>query len=110
MRIFITGGTGLVGNRLIPRLRQRGDEPVVLSRRPDVAKQLDCEVVAGDPTQPGPWQETAANCDAIINLAGEGVFNRRWNAEFKKTLYDSRVKTTENCVAALARNRSEERR
>ncbi len=56
-----------------------------------------------DPTLPGPWQDRAAECDAIINLAGEGVFNGRWTPEFKARLHDSRVKSTEHCVAAITR-------
>jgi uncharacterized protein (TIGR01777 family) len=104
MRVFITGGTGLVGSRLVQLLRQRQDEAVVLSRRPEAAKSLECEVVAGDPTQPGPWQDEAAKCDAIVNLAGEGVFNKRWSPEFRVALRDSRVRATENCVAAISRD------
>ena len=29
MRIFITGGTGLVGRRLVRRVQERGDQPVI---------------------------------------------------------------------------------
>ena len=52
-----------------------------------------CTIVEGDPTQPGPWMDQAAACDGIINLAGEGVFNRRWNDEFKAQLRDSRLRS-----------------
>ena len=38
MRVFVTGGTGLVGSRLIERLLTRGDQPVVLTRRPEAAR------------------------------------------------------------------------
>jgi uncharacterized protein (TIGR01777 family) len=106
MRVFITGGTGLIGTRLVRQLRLRQDQPVVLSRRPEAAQQFgsEAEVVQGDPTQAGPWQDRAAECDAIINLAGEGIFNKRWSTEFKQKLRDSRVKSTENCAAAIGMN------
>ena len=39
MRVFITGGTGLIGTRLCAALRQRGDEPVVLTRNVAAAKE-----------------------------------------------------------------------
>src|SRR5438552_3389144 len=105
MRIFITGGTGLIGRRLIRKLRDRQDDVVVLSRRADAAERVgaDCQVVQGDPTQTGAWRDTAAECDAIVNLAGEGIFNKRWNAQFKALLRDSRVKATAHCAQAVAR-------
>src|SRR5262245_32214431 len=106
MRIFLMGGTGLVGSRLIKRLLERKDPVVLLTRRPDVARQKwgeSCTVVTGDTMQPGPWMDAVADCDAVINLVGEGIFNRRWRAAFKQLLRDSRVKSTEHAVQALAK-------
>jgi uncharacterized protein (TIGR01777 family) len=105
MQIFITGGTGLVGTRLVPRLQQRGDTVLVLSRRASAGPSLglDCEMIQGDPTQPGDWQDRAAQCDAIVNLAGESISGKRWNDQVKTELRASRVKSTENCVAAIVR-------
>jgi uncharacterized protein (TIGR01777 family) len=106
MRVFITGGTGLVGQRLVRALLQRGDTPVVLSRRADYAGQLfgaNVEVVQGDPMQTGTWMDVVGGCHAVINLAGENIFARRWNEAFKKLLFDSRIETTRNVVAALSR-------
>jgi uncharacterized protein len=106
MRVFVTGGTGLIGSRLISRLMQRGDWVVLLTRRFAAARQMfgtNCEVVEGDPMQPGDWQDRAAGCEGVIHLAGENIFNRRWSAAFKTLMYDSRVKTTQNVVDALKR-------
>jgi uncharacterized protein (TIGR01777 family) len=104
MRVFITGGTGLIGVRLVRAIRKRGDEVVVLSRQADAWRHvgLDVEIVAGDPTSTGPWQERAAGCDAVVNLAGAGIFDRRWNAGYKNLIRDSRLRATENVVAALS--------
>lgn len=107
MRVFVTGGTGLVGSRLIRRLRERRDQVVLLSRRPAAAREHvgpDGQVVEGDPMQPGPWMDALGACDAVVHLAGENIFNRRWSKEFKALLLESRVKSTENVVQALARN------
>lgn len=103
MRIFTTGATGLVGTRLVKQLLGRGDEVVVLSRRPGIAqKQLPgCAVVEGDPMQAGPWMDAVRQCDAVVNLAGENIFGRRWNDAFKALLRDSRVRSTQNVVQAL---------
>jgi uncharacterized protein (TIGR01777 family) len=106
MRVFVTGGTGLVGTHLVRRLRERGDEVALLTRRPAAAHERfsDCTVVEGDPMQAGPWMDAIAGCEAVINLAGEGIFNRRWTDAFKALLRDSRVKSTEHVVQALSKN------
>src|SRR6202030_4076936 len=99
MRIFLTGGTGLIGRRLTRLLLERGDQPVVLTRRADAAKTMlgpKTEVVAGDPMQPGPWMDAIDGCDSVIHLAGENVFGKRWSSEVKQLLIDSRVKSTNN--------------
>jgi uncharacterized protein (TIGR01777 family) len=106
MRIFVTGGTGQIGRRLIPRLQKRQDEVVLLTRRPEAARQQlgdQLTLVEGDPTQSGPWMERVIDCDAVINLAGENLFNRRWNEAFKRQIQDSRIKATDHVVQALAR-------
>jgi uncharacterized protein (TIGR01777 family) len=107
MRIFVMGGTGLVGSRLLERLRQRQDDIVLLTRRADVGRQKLAgagSVIEGDPVVPGAWMDRLAECDAAINLVGEGVFNRRWNEDFTQLLYDSRVKSTDHAATALAKS------
>jgi uncharacterized protein len=107
MRIFVTGGTGLIGSRLVHRLLERGDEILLLSRRPAVARERlgsKGRVIEGDPMQPGPWMDSLSACDAVIHLAGENIFSRRWNKEFKSLLFDSRVKSTHHVVQALTSN------
>lgn len=108
MRVFVTGGTGLVGTRLVKKLSERGDSPVLLTRRPDAARQqfgAAVTVIAGDPVQAGAWMDAAKDCDAIVHLAGEGIFNRRWTQSFKDQIYASRVKGTDNIVASLRSDR-----
>jgi uncharacterized protein (TIGR01777 family) len=106
MRVFITGGTGLIGARMIRALRERGDEVVALSRHSDAWQQVgpDVLVLVGDPAQAGDWQNTAAECDAVVNLAGANLFTHRWNAAYKQLLRDSRVHSTANVVQALSRS------
>jgi uncharacterized protein (TIGR01777 family) len=106
MRVFVTGGTGLIGKRLVGQLLGRGDQLVILTRRYAAARQMfgpTCGLVEGDPVQPGEWMDAVGDCDAVINLAGENVFGRRWNEKFKALLFDSRVKTTQNVAQALLR-------
>src|SRR6516165_2799404 len=106
MRVFATGGTGLGGLRLVRQLSGGGDSVVALTRRPDVARERlgsAVTVVSGDPMQTGAWMDAIADCDAVVHLAGENVFARRWKAPFKELLRDSRIQSTQNIVRALAR-------
>src|SRR5262249_26209865 len=64
----------------------------------------DCTIVIGDPTRPGEWQDKAAECDAIVNLAGENIFGRRWSPEFKDELRRSRIQSTSNVVATISKS------
>lgn len=106
MRIFITGGTGLVGQRLIRRLHERGDRATILTRRFGHARQRfgpDAHLIEGDPMRGGEWMDAVGECDAVVHLAGENVFGRRWNADYKKLLYESRILSTQQIVEALRR-------
>lgn len=108
MRVFITGGTGLIGRRLVERLRERGDQPVVLSRHADRARLKPAfkgvEVVQGDPVIVGGWERGVEGCDAAVHLAGHNLFAERWSPEVLTKIRDSRVFGTENLVAAMARS------
>src|SRR5262245_54127809 len=106
MRVFVTGGTGLIGSRLVKRLLERGDKPVVLTRRYSHARQAlgpNVDLVEGDPMQAGEWMARFDDCDGVVNLAGEGIFNRRWDASFKQLLVDSRIKGTSHVAETLKR-------
>jgi uncharacterized protein (TIGR01777 family) len=106
MRVFVAGGTGLIGSRLVHSLSQDDNTVLVLSRRAEAARAAlgsHCTVVEGDPTRPGPWVAAVDDCDAVVNLTGEDLFKERWSSAFKKVLRDSRVDSTANLVQALAR-------
>lgn len=107
MRVLVTGGTGLIGARLLRQLHERQHSVLILTRRPAEAQtRLGAfgTIVEGDPMQEGAWMDAIHDCDAVIHLAGENVFAKRWNESFKKLLYDSRIRSTENVVKALAKN------
>jgi uncharacterized protein len=108
MQVFLTGGTGFIGRALIAALTARGDRAVVLSRRAAAASAELASlgeavaVVTGDPTSAGPWQAEVAGCDAVINLAGESLAARRWDARVRQILRDSRIDATRFVVEAIA--------
>jgi uncharacterized protein (TIGR01777 family) len=107
MRVIMTGGTGYVGRALAQALVARGDSVVVISRRAAPARDAfgpspAIDIVEGDPQYAGAWQERVAGCDAAVNLAGESVGRRRWDARIRQILRDSRVDTTRRLVEAIA--------
>ncbi|MDG6102388.1 TIGR01777 family oxidoreductase [Dactylosporangium aurantiacum] len=98
MQIVIAGASGFLGGRLVPHLRAAGHQVTQLVRRParnpgelrwdPAAGLLDASALAGK--------------DAVINLAGAGVGDRRWTAQYKETLRSSRVDTTQTLAKAIA--------
>jgi len=110
MRVFVTGGTGLIGRNLVRRLLARGDQPVVLTRHADVTRRdpamRPVQVVQGDPSAAGGWESAVDGCDAVVNLAGHNLFAERWSPAVKRTIRDSRVYSTEHVVAAISKART----
>jgi uncharacterized protein len=104
MKIFLTGGTGFVGGFLTKELAEQGHDLTILTRKkdPPASPHNRIRYVTGDPKQEGPWMAEVAHHDWIINLAGASI-STKWTDEAKRVLYDSRVLTTRNLVAALAR-------
>lgn len=107
MRIFITGGTGFVGTRLVPFLAQSGHTVRLLvrpgERHPPQAAGV--ELVEGDPMRAGPWMDAVPDCDAAVNMAGTPIFGR-WTEERKRLIRESRLATTHHLVDALPEGKS----
>jgi uncharacterized protein (TIGR01777 family) len=101
MRVTITGATGLVGQRLVGALRERGDDVTVLSRDPDRARAaLGVEAAGWQPeSEPAP-AEALSGRDGVVHLAGENIA-QRWNDEVKRRIRTSRELGTRNLVAGL---------
>lgn len=107
MRIAITGGSGFIGRRLVARLLERGDEVLVLSRRPEQARRVlgaspNLKLLEYDPYQPQSWASALEGYEAIVNLAGEPLASSRWTEAKKREIRRSRVETTQALVQALA--------
>lgn len=99
MRIAITGSSGLIGSALVAGLRRDGHEVLRLVRR---APAADGEI-RWDPRAPrgGLGPGSLAGVEAVINLAGAGVGDRRWTAAYRAEIRRSRLAATSALVAAL---------
>ncbi len=109
MKIIITGGSGLIGRHLAPRLLNDGHEVIIFSRRPAARGQgwpADIQFQAWDPDQPEGWAHQVDGVDAVINLAGEsiagtGLVPARWTEARKQRIVDSRVRSGQALVQAI---------
>lgn len=90
MKIVIPGGSGQVGTVLARAFHERGDEVVVLSRKPATDPWRTAQ---WDGETPGAWASELDGADAVINLAGQSV-NCRYTPENRRVLIDSRVNST----------------
>lgn len=97
-RVAVTGSSGMIGTALTAYLSNRGDEVVRLVRRePRAADEVSWDPAAGrlDPTK-------LAGVTAVVNLAGAGIGDHRWTADYKKTIEQSRVSSTSTVAEAMA--------
>ncbi len=69
--IFITGGTGYMGRRLIPRLVERGHRVRALARQGSEARlPRGCEAVIGDALDAASFTARVAPADTFVQLVG----------------------------------------
>ncbi|MBU4683200.1 TIGR01777 family oxidoreductase [Cedecea davisae] len=96
MEILVTGGSGLIGRHLIPRLLELGHKVTVVTRSPEKTRRLlDARVSLLNGL--GELQNLDA-FDAVINLAGEPIADKRWSEQQKQRLCQSRWQITERLV------------
>lgn len=99
MRVFLTGGTGLIGSHVAERLRARGDDVVALVRSSSSTahlRGLGCELVEGDVLDaPEVMAPRMRGCDAVVHAAAK-VFQSGSRREF----LTSNVKGTERVLAS----------
>lgn len=94
----MAGASGFLGTRFADRLRRQGHDVTRLVRRP-----------ARDPGEV-PWKPSAgeldpalvAAADAVVNLAGAGVGDKRWTAGYKNQIRSSRLDTTGTIARTIA--------
>jgi uncharacterized protein (TIGR01777 family) len=98
MRILMAGASGFLGTRLVDRLRGAGQDVTRLVRR----RAQDADEVTWEPSQGQLDPAVVAAADAVINLAGAGVGDKRWTAAYKSQIRSSRVDTTGTIARTIA--------
>lgn len=96
--IAIAGSSGLIGTALVYALRATDRRVLRIVRRaPSNADEVFWNPDTGefDPA-------TLAGVDAVVNLCGVNVGEKRWSGAFKQSLRDSRIGPTEVLATAVA--------
>jgi len=102
MKILITGSTGLVGTALAQDLQRAGHTVCRLIRPGTSAGNSPGFDVTWNPAT-GELGGAAVGADAVVNLAGASIAEKRWTPQRKQLLRSSRVDTTRALVQALAK-------
>ncbi len=103
MKCLVTGATGFIGSALISKWLENEsvDEVIALTRSPKkITERFDQRVT---PVESLSAVDAGTTIDAVINLAGEPILDKRWSAARKQQLYQSRLQTTEAVLALLSR-------
>ncbi len=101
MNLLITGASGFIGSALIHQLIADGHQVIGLSRKPARLDRLfQGQVRAVESLDE---IEASESIDAIVNLAGEPILDKRWSDARKKQLYDSRMHTTAAVIELIKR-------
>lgn len=98
MHILLTGGTGLIGQRLCQYWLAKGHQLTVWSRRPEQVGRLCGAGVRGIDRLEAFGDQTL---DAVVNLAGAPIADRPWSSARRALLWGSRITLTEQLLAWL---------
>lgn len=96
--IAIAGSSGLIGSALTAALRAADHRVLRIVRRaPSNADELHWNPESGEFDV-----DAISGVDAVVNLCGVNVGQRRWSGAFKQSLRDSRIAPTEVLAHAVA--------
>jgi nucleoside-diphosphate-sugar epimerase len=101
VKAFVTGGTGFIGERLVQRLRDRGDEVVALVRSREKGSKLEqmgATVVEGDLSSSDAIRAGLEGCDSAFHVAA--VYKVGIPEKEHEAMYDANVRGTERVLDA----------
>ncbi len=101
----MSGGTGLVGSALASHLTERGYQIIILSREKNrSSKNPNIKYSFWNVEKAILDKNAVLTADHIIHLSGAGVMDKKWTAEYKKKILESRTKSAELIINCLKEN------
>lgn len=104
MHVLIAGGTGFLGRHLINTLLSHKRQVTVVTRNPNQAAETlptNVELLHWNQLASSANGQKFQEIDAVINLSGESIGNRRWAGAVKQEIMDSRINSTRTLVKAI---------
>ncbi len=100
MDVAVSGASGLIGTALVQALSDAGHRPVRLVRRDPTASQDEIRWI---PSAGEIDAQSLDGIDAVVNLSGAGVGDKRWTPEYKRLLVASRTESTRLLAETMAK-------
>lgn len=99
MDVAVSGSTGLIGSALVAALSAAGHRPIRLVRR---APAAGSDEIRWDPAAGTLDAASLEGVDAVVNLNGAGVGDKRWSDAYRKLLVTSRIESTRLLASTMA--------
>lgn len=102
--ILICGGSGLIGQRLTTLLIEKEYEVIIATRSAKKTRNnnsINPSYTLWNPEKEMIDDAVVSKADFIINLAGAGIADKRWTANRKREITESRVQSCRTIAKAL---------
>jgi len=100
MKVLIAGGTGFIGRTLIPFLVKKGNEVNVLTRK-TMTDGENIHYYQWNVDQGFIDSRAFDGVDALINMTGANIGEKRWTVDRKNEILNSRVKPLNFLLKAI---------
>jgi uncharacterized protein (TIGR01777 family) len=98
MKVVVTGASGFIGMALVGSLRADGHDVVRLVRR----APSGADEARWDPASGTVGETVLDGADAVVNLAGPGIGDKRLTPSYKAEVRNSRIDATTTIAKAVA--------
>lgn len=97
MKVFVTGGTGFLGQSVCRSLARAGHQIYALTRDSSRIRQKGVEAVVGNLADVTRWEEALKVCDACVHMVGILREQRSAGQSFERIHYQGTVDIVKAC-------------